>query len=337
MERHSPHSPNLEPGSPLEEVAAALPRYGFYAALRLIEARTRDRPRLGKSRSPTEDVVRLGQPPHLGFPAPELAGILRRSGQPPWLLVNGFGLFGPNGPLPLHLTEYAGERIEHARDDGFAAFCDLFHHRLICLFYRAWADKEPTVNHDHPGKDRFAFYLAALAGYALPAQSGFDAMPDSAKRHFTGHLARRPANRSGLTAILAALFGVRVEIEEFVEDWPEIPEPDRCRLGAAVLGITAIGSRSRNPAGMFRIRLGPLSRRIYESFLPHGDALVALRAVVRNWVGWGLGWELQLILRGEDIPEPRLGGESRLGWCLWLGRGPSPQPADDLHLRPRPP
>ena len=40
------------------------------------------------------------------------------AGRPPRLLVHFFGLFGPDGPLPLHLTEYARDRRRnHARPD----------------------------------------------------------------------------------------------------------------------------------------------------------------------------------------------------------------------------
>ena len=45
-----------------------------------------------------------------------------------------FGLLGPNGPLPLHLTEYVRERLRHHADPTFARFLDLFHHRFALFF-----------------------------------------------------------------------------------------------------------------------------------------------------------------------------------------------------------
>ena len=55
------------------------------------------------------------------------------------------GLFGPQGALPLHLTAYALERRDRANDRTFVDFCDIFHHRLLCMFYWAWADARPQV------------------------------------------------------------------------------------------------------------------------------------------------------------------------------------------------
>ena len=80
-------------------------------------------------------------------------------GVPPRMEVFFFGLFGPHGPLPLHLTEYARNRLRQAGDPTFARFADIFHHRLLSLFYRAWANAQPTVNLDRPESDRFADYV----------------------------------------------------------------------------------------------------------------------------------------------------------------------------------
>lgn len=54
-----------------------------------------------------------------------------------------FGLGGPNGPLPLHLTEYMRERQRNHADPTSKRFLDVFHHRLLSLFYRAWAEARP--------------------------------------------------------------------------------------------------------------------------------------------------------------------------------------------------
>ncbi len=84
--------------------------------------------------------------------------------------ILSFGLFGPNGPLPVHLTEYARERIYHHQDTSLRAFADLFHHRLALLFYRAWADAQPTVSLDRADNRRFEDYLSSLIGMGQPGQ-----------------------------------------------------------------------------------------------------------------------------------------------------------------------
>ena len=85
------------------------------------------------------------------------------------LAVLLLGLFGTGGPLPLHLTAHARDRRRQSGDDTFIDFCDLLQHRLIALFYRAWADARPHVQHDRPELDRFRLYVGALAGFGLPA------------------------------------------------------------------------------------------------------------------------------------------------------------------------
>jgi predicted component of type VI protein secretion system len=56
------------------------------------------------------------------FAPAELAAWWPASGRPARLLVYFFGLLGPNGPLPLHLTEYARERNDTPRTRPSRAF-----------------------------------------------------------------------------------------------------------------------------------------------------------------------------------------------------------------------
>ncbi len=108
------------------------------------------------------------------------------------------GLFGPDGPLPLHLTEYARDRQRNHNDPTLQRFIDLFHHRGLSLFYRAWADVRPTVSFDRPQRDRFGHYVGALIGLSTPGLRNRDAMPDLTKLHFAGLLAAQTEKRRGI-------------------------------------------------------------------------------------------------------------------------------------------
>jgi type VI secretion system protein ImpH len=88
------------------DLAAATYRHDFYQTLRHLEALHPDRPRWGMARRPGEEPVRLGQDAELTFAPAPLSSFVTRAGKPPRLGVRLFGLLGPNGPLPLHLTEY---------------------------------------------------------------------------------------------------------------------------------------------------------------------------------------------------------------------------------------
>ncbi len=123
----------------------------------------------------------------------------RTAGQPPRLYGLFLGLFGPNAPLPLHLTEYAIDRRRNAKDGTLGAFADIFHHRMLSLFYRAWADSQPTVQFDRPDEDRFRLYIGALVGMATPHLDARDALPDQYKRFFAGRLVPQARNAEGLS------------------------------------------------------------------------------------------------------------------------------------------
>src|SRR5882724_10696127 len=85
-------------------------RYSLFAALRLVEQLHPDRPRLGEARRASDDPVRLGQPPHLEFAPSDLSFVGQTENGTLKLEQYGFGVFGPNGALPLHMTEYALDR-----------------------------------------------------------------------------------------------------------------------------------------------------------------------------------------------------------------------------------
>src|SRR5262249_5759495 len=154
-----------------------------------------------------------------------------------------FGLFGPNGPLPLHLTEYAHSRELNYRDAAFRRFADIFHHRLASLFYRAWADAQPVVSFDRPGP-RFDVYVGSLVGLVMPEMQGRDSPADHATLGGAGRfsLATRPPE--GLIGILADYFGLRFAARELVGEWLELAKADRLELGerkpATLLGFGSV-------------------------------------------------------------------------------------------------
>src|SRR5262249_50400799 len=169
--------------------------FDFFQALRRIEGVFTGRPRLGKAVRPSDEPVRISQEPSVAFAPSTLSAFEEHAGElPPRLEQRAFGLLGPNGPLPLHLTEYARDRVRHDADRTFTRLLDLFHHRMALLFYRAWAESRPTVQHDRPNEDSFAVYAGSLAGYGSPARRQRDTVSDHAKLYFMGHLVRNARN-----------------------------------------------------------------------------------------------------------------------------------------------
>jgi type VI secretion system protein ImpH len=308
--------------------------YDFYQTLRRLECLFDTKPRWGHARRPADEAVRFGQDPELSFaPAPLTSFEAGRDGRPPQLQVRLFGLLGPNGPLPLHITEYARERLRNAGDPTLSRFLDLFHHRFITLFYRAWAQAQPHVNRDRPDEDRYAAYLGAFVGLSPAAFRDRDAVPDQAKFFHVGALIRQTRNAEGLRAILQHFCRVPVEIEEFVGHWMVLEERERTFLGrdSATLGSSAVaGGRVWDRQFKFRVRLGPLTLREYEAFLPGGTLIQKLVDWVRLYLAFELDWDVRLRLRKDEVPRLTLGQHGRLGWTTWLGQRRAETDADDL-------
>ena len=68
--------------------------------------------------------------------------------------------------------------------------------------------------------------------------------------------------------------------------------------------------------------------------LPGGESLRRLVAIVRNYVGDELSFDLNLILKQEEVPRMRLGGAIRLGWTTWLLSAEADRDRGDLYLNP---
>ncbi len=312
--------------------------FGYFAVMRLLEALHADRPRFGRSVRPEQDPLRLGQEPSVMHAASSLADFEPgKDGHPSRLLVHFFGLFGPDGPLPLHLTEYARDRRRNHGDATFQRFADVFHHRALSLFYRAWADARPTVSFDRPDEDRFSDYVGALIGLSTHGLRDRDAMPDLTKLHFAGLLSAQTRPAEGLGQMLSAFFAMPVSVEGFCGVWLGLPAGDRTRLsdGAATaeLGKTALlGARVWSRQHKFRVVFGPLDLAEYQRLLPGGLSFHRLVPIVRNYAGDALIWDVNLILHAGEVPAIRLGQQGRLGWTTWLMPRRSRTDAADLFL-----
>jgi type VI secretion system protein ImpH len=321
----------------LKALTQAPHRYDFYQVLRHIEAAHPAMPRLGEALRPADEPLRLTQPAELTFAPAPWHGVQFEADGTPRLRQRIFGLLGPNGPLPMHMTELARDRITQHADAGLQRFLDTLTHRFGLLFYRAWAQAQPVLGLDRPGNDPFARRLGALFGIGSESTLGRDALGDAAKLHFTGRLARQARDADGLLSWCRAEFGVPVLIEEWCGHWMPLGRDDRTRLRrgqnqalgrGAVLGQTVWDVQHK-----FRIVIGPLRLARYLDFLPGGRDLSRLQAMVRQWVGLEFAWDLQLILARADVPRLQLGGgrpAGLLGRSGWLGRYAKPNDAVDL-------
>lgn len=324
----------------LRELEASPYRYDFFAVMRRLESMHPNKPRFGQGARPVDEPVRLGQEPSMAF-APSAVASFKAGGKNRPHKLSGFflGLFGPNGPLPLHLTEYARDRERNEDDPTFRAFADIFHHRLLMLFYRAWANAQPTASLDRETTRRIDTYVGSVFGIGAPEFRDRDSVPDDARLHMAGRFALQTKPAEGLLAVLQEFFGLAFRIIEYVGEWLHLSRKDWMRLGApgssGTLGSDAvIGASVWNCQHKFRIVCGPLQLDDFTRLLPGQESLRRLRDTVRSYIGFSVDWDLNLVLARADVPQLRLGQSGVLGWTSWLGERQTTDDADDVIIRP---
>ena len=315
------HQKSTLPPEFWSNLEAAPYQHGFYNLLRWIDARTAMPHPLGRSISPRHESIRLKQEPSLAFAPSTISKAIRPEGRLPEVSFLHFGLFGPNGPLPLHLTELARERLIHHRDPTLTAFADIFHHRLLSLFYRAWANVQINVSLDSPNED-FSRFIGSLMHFGDNSLKKRDSVADHAKLHFAGHFLRLTRNPEGLSSILSQFFNIPVQVQEFLVHWMPIAPEHQSQLGGTQqLGRTALLGRAvRDAHSKFRLILGSLTHKQYQNLLPGTKNSQQLLDWVRQYTGVELSWDAILYLKQEEVPGIQLGQAIPLGLSSWLGQ-----------------
>ena len=279
----------------------------------------------------------------LGFPASEIETIAHTRTEVDAAVANAghrftitpafMGLLGAHGVLPAHVTERIAAWQSAGHDAAPRAFLDLVSNRMLALFWRAW-QKNRIAHMPAGGADRLRPLLLALAGSApespspspSPSPSQSDAAPPHLVAHFAGMLAQRPCSAVVIEQIVSAFFDVPVRLEEAVGHWDRLGRAEQAALGInAELGENVLlGERSWRPDLRARLRIGPLDAATFARFLPSGDASAALRAILGRCAEPSVGFEIQLVLRAQDVRPLRLAVSTegaRLGRDCFLAGG----------------
>jgi type VI secretion system protein ImpH len=342
-----------QPDTPLERALfEEAPWFDFFQAVRLLHRLSRSRARDGRDGVPVGEVVRFKTRPTLAFlPAPVLAlEPPAETGGPAEMTVAALTLTGVRGPLPARYTELLIDRgREH--DHTLAAFLDLFHHRFLSLFYRAWErcrpalelerawdETQPSSNAAAHAPDPFSAHIFALMGLGMAPLRGRHDFPDEVLSYYVGLFAQRHRSAVALEALLGEFFGLPVVVVQFVEHVLKLDPADRSTLGASGrnngLGFDLImGDRITDVAGKFRLRIGPLSLAQFRELSPGGAVFRRLVQMTRLFVGMGLIFDVQLVLRAEEIPRCKLASVAdvgpRLGRDAWMKSRDSVRDAEE--------
>jgi type VI secretion system protein ImpH len=295
-------------------------RFDLFGVLRRFERENARQPRVGDAETLTDEFVILSQNPYMEFPASTLEGAMRESSGRMRLIARFLGMFGPQGALPLTTTEESYLWLLE-RDDAFPRFVDIFQRRFLALFYRAWADPRPIAQNDRPDADRFRTYIGSMIGVGSPPYRNVDTISDFAKMEFAGLIASKAKSASRLRSLIAGLFGVKVEVDEFVGSWLSFDAQECTQLGAnqSRLGAdTILGSSVFSVSDKFRLRVFVKDIVQYEQFLPGSDLAEQVGDAVFLYLGEEFDWDMELAIPAGEITPVRLGQGAKLGWTSWM-------------------
>jgi len=315
--------------------------FEFFQAVTLLQRLRRNRQPVGRFSNPEDEAVHFGVNNELAFPASQIQEIAYQDNAPPRMTVNFMGLTGPMGVLPYCYSELILERFR-AKDKGLQSFLDIFNHRVISLFYRAWEKYRFPVTYYLGDEDLFTHHLLDLIGLGTPGLQDRQAVADDALLHYVALLGEQSRSAAALEAILRDYFEVSVEVEQFTGAWYRLDRATQCcmqddhdesqQLGrGAVVGDEIWDQRSR-----VRIKLGPMALSQYRDFLPDGSAFEPLRAITKFFSNGEFDFEAQLFLKREEVPTCDVGfegeGPPRLGWVTWLKSKPIDRDPGDTVL-----
>ncbi|HEY8746367.1 MAG TPA: type VI secretion system baseplate subunit TssG [Tepidisphaeraceae bacterium] len=337
------------------------PQFDFFQAVRLLVRQSRQNASVngsappGEDSSPAKEAVRFRSSPTLSFAAAPIQSIKPPAdGAPAEMTVTFMGLTGPSGALPHHYTSTVIEQ-ERNRDPSMRAFFDLFHHRLVSHFYRAWEKyRFPTAyertrlgtsGHDRTtahtpwnGTDPFTSALMCLVGLGNRGHQGRLNVGEELLLFYAGQYSRRPRSAGTLATLLTDCFGVTTEVLQFHGRWLPLEEADRSRLGRpdgaegyCTLGRSLVlGRQVWECQSRFRIRLGPLTYDQFCKFLPGSEGLRQATELTRMYAGAEFDFDVEPVLLAAERPRSRLGrkGGGRLGANFWLSSGPAAKDFD---------
>ena len=298
------------------ELLAEPRQFEFFQAVRLVE----------QARPPRR--LRYRNRLSLAFPPNQIENISDDGDDLVRLTPAFMGLLGSHGVLPLHYSERINRYERTSNDGGPRAFLDVLSHRPLAMFYLAWAKHRPECMATADGEDGFLAMLLALSGDA----------PDAAVDHETlARYAMQIRSRSVSAPLLAGIyseyFNVRFVVEQLIGQWQPLAAGHQAQLGKANVDLGAgvmLGERIYGCDARVRLRIGPLDKESYETFLPGRSAAKRMKAMLGLHCGIGMTYEVRLIQRADDVCLPCLDGERRLGVNACLVGGSQRRDREEL-------
>lgn len=291
-----------------EYLQAQARRISLFQAMRLLEATA------GEGQG--NEVVRVRQVPHLHHPNADLESVREEDGE---IVIDSyvFGLLGPNGPMPLRLSEEAVWQLRQGRASALADYLSFLGERHVQWFYRAW-----LLGRVEHARDRDGSSVQAAASSLSGAEE-----VDRMDLGVLGLMLNGPRSSAALISLVAAFTGCVTHVSQLLGEWLSIEAGDRCALGAASLGTNAtIGSRVWQRVGLFEINLHAESYDQYLSLIPNKSAHAhKLEHLISRFLSIGLKWRYRLHMDRRHVRQASLGTLGALGETAWVGSPPTPR------------
>jgi type VI secretion system protein ImpH len=310
-------------------------RFEFFQAVRLLERLHPNLKPVGRHEHPRDEVARFRTHVSMAFPASEVYDVAAATEPaeegplPPTMWVTFMGLAGSLGVLPRNWTQMLSDPAQKGQTAALRDFLDIFNHRLISLFYRAWEKYRFPIAYERQAADSFTQYLYCLIGMGTRGLQRRLGVSDEILLYYAGLLSQRPRSAAALEGVLQDYFNVPVAVEQFTGQWFLMNVDALTSLGAGgqnnQLGVNAaLWERIWDPQARFRVKLGPLTYPQFQDFLPTSDAYRHVVELTRFFVGEELSFEVQPVLRADQVPWCALGvnQSTRLGWGMWLKTEP---------------
>jgi type VI secretion system protein ImpH len=166
--------------SPKDKLAKEFFEFDFFQAVRVLERLYPNRVPVGLDGPPAQEIARFRAHLSMAFPPSQIIALDPPDNERtnPLLTVTFFGLYGPSGVLPTHYTQLLMDIVRDVRGPerrSLRDWLDLFNHRFISLFYRAWEKYRFHLAYDRgeafrTTQDTFTLGIRSLMGLGSPGQ-----------------------------------------------------------------------------------------------------------------------------------------------------------------------
>lgn len=324
--------------------------FGFFRAVWLLERFVADGEPVGHRGPVGKESFRFRPDVSLGFPATDITRIAAcndaETGHRFYRIDETFlGIYGVSTPLPLHyafdiLRDAAKAEVPQDQSQGTVDgrhgeraddstptrdFLDIFHHRLISLFYRSCLKYRYSLQFGMTGRDTVTSYLLWLLGLSKDATADSIGLPPLRLIRYAGALTQHPKSATVLGGIISDYWeGLDTRVEQCVGRWMPIPLSDMNRMGGVNCSLgesLTVGEQIYDLNGAINVALGPVSWEAFQAFLPDGLGFQETRSLIRLYCTDPLSFTIEVELLPGEVPEMRLGGDEgggRLGYTSWI-------------------